>query len=75
MIKRSFLLLCVYIVSALAFAWTPNGETVTIDEIIQWQDNDRVVFKLSSGYRCFIPQAEDNDVVKQILPTQLSYFL
>jgi hypothetical protein len=46
--------------SCYVHAWIPNGETVTIDEIIQWNGDGPVYFKLSSGYMCYVPAAEKN---------------
>lgn len=46
------------LVSPGAMAWTPNGETVTIDNIYQWEENRDVVFKTSLGHYCYIPATE-----------------
>jgi translation initiation factor IF-1 len=41
-------------------AWIPNGDMVTVTEVIQWQDNSPIVFRLSSGLYCYIESAEKN---------------
>lgn len=50
----SFILLS----ASASHAWIPGGEIASIDEIIQWQDNLPIVFKLSNGYHCWIPNEE-----------------
>jgi hypothetical protein len=55
------LLIVAFCFSSLsAHAWIPNGETVTIDEIIQWNGDGPVYFKLSNNHVCYIPAAEKN---------------
>lgn len=50
---------CFLLLSASAtYAWIPGGEIVSVDEIIEWQDNSPIVFKLSSGFYCWIPNEE-----------------
>lgn len=48
------------LVSATSHAWVPNGDTVTIDEIIQWEGDQKIYFKLSNNYICYIPSSEKN---------------
>lgn len=43
-----------------SFAWTPSGGIVTIDQIIEWESNQDVVFKTSEGHYCYIPSDEKN---------------
>lgn len=49
-----------FLFSLSAHAWIPNGETVTIDEIIHWNGDGPVYFKLSNNHMCYIPAAEKN---------------
>jgi hypothetical protein len=46
--------------SVNSYAWIPSGETVTVTEVIQWQDNSPIVFRLSSGHFCYIENGEKN---------------
>lgn len=48
-------------VSVASYAWIPSGDIVTIDEIIQWNDEGPIYFKLSSGYTCYVPADEKNN--------------
>ncbi len=48
-------------VSVASYAWIPNGDVVNIDEIIQWNDEGPIYFKLSNGYMCYVPAAEKNN--------------
>jgi len=49
-----------FLFSLSAHAWIPNGDVVTIDEIIQWNGDGPVYFKLSNNHSCYIPAAEKN---------------
>lgn len=42
-----------------AHAWV-LGQGVTIDEVMEWQDNSRIHITLSNGTICYIPSAEKN---------------
>ena len=55
-----FLVVVFLSMSSFAHAWIPNGDVVTIDEVIQWNGNGPVYFKLSSGYMCYVPADEKN---------------
>lgn len=59
--KFAKLLVAVSLLFSLsAHAWIPNGDVVTIDEIIQWDGDRPVYFKLSNNYICYVPAAEKN---------------
>ena len=45
--------------SLTSHAWV-TGENVTVDQIIEWQDNLPIFFKLSNGTMCYIPSDEKN---------------
>jgi hypothetical protein len=47
--------------SAGSHAWIPAGDIVTIDDVIMWNGSGSdVVFKLSSGYYCYVKPDEKN---------------
>ncbi len=46
--------------SSITSAWTPNGSSLTIKGIIQWESNEAVVVWLSNDIKCYIPSNETN---------------
>lgn len=48
-----------FITLSNANAWVHSGD-VTIDEMIEWQDNYSIIFTLSNGTRCYVPSGEKN---------------
>ncbi|MEX0139533.1 hypothetical protein MRBLMS1_000290 [Massilia sp. LMS1-1-1.1] len=53
--------LCILVMLALssaAYAWTPSGEPVSVQEVIVWQDASPIVIKLSSGLYCHVMPEE-----------------
>lgn len=51
-----FFLIC----PALVYAWTPNGEEVTVDKIVQWEGDGQIMFLTSLGVWCYVPPQEKN---------------
>lgn len=49
-----------FLLAQNSHAWTPNGESVNIVEVLEWQDSTFIVFKLSSGHYCYILPNEKN---------------
>lgn len=47
-------------ISYSTHAWTPNGNSLRIKGIYQWEGNERVVLELDNGEKCYIPSEEKN---------------
>lgn len=58
--KKIVFVLCSIMPSFSSWAWTPNGEASRIKQMIQWENNQKVVVQLESGLRCNIPSTETN---------------
>jgi hypothetical protein len=53
--------------SVNSYAWIPAGDTVTIDDVIIWNGaSSDIVFKLSSGYYCYI-KADEKNTLSEVL--------
>lgn len=59
MMKKTFFIVLV-LFSSFASAWTPNGASLTVKGIIEWENNQHVVVWLSNDTKCYIPANESN---------------
>ncbi len=57
---RPVLLFSLLTFSFSSFSWTPDGASLSIKGIVEWQDNQKVVVWLSNDEKCFIPSTEKN---------------
>jgi hypothetical protein len=67
---KKLIILCALLVTTQVRAWTPNGQVVTIDQVVQWERNSKIVLILSSGHKCYIPADED-----KVFSTVLAIYL
>ena len=57
--KKLLSVLLLLLVTVNAHAWV-YSDRVTITQVILWQDNAPVYFKLSNGVLCYLPAGESN---------------
>jgi len=57
---RTILFSIAILLSSFANAWTPNGASLKVKGIIEWEGNQAVVVWLSNDIKCYIPSNETN---------------
>ena len=57
---KSIVFIALMSFSNIVDAWTPNGTSLTVKGIVEWEGDQHVVVWLSNDIKCYIPSNESN---------------